>query len=350
LDLGSGSSLTLIGAPTEARTFSTITGSGTIKNQGGANTFNTAAGAGFEAGGGTATVTSGTFTSLSLTGAYLGGKKISATSATLNNGFLNGGLHLSVDKLTLQGTVEIDDDGTNVMVTQSASVPVQSLITMTGGSSLQISTGATVTQTAQLQIVPGAPKANKPSVTSNGSWSTSATLSIAEIPLSGTGMYSLSGTGAFSFNNVAFSAKTVESQGSITAQIGTFTANSVTGTGTILAAPLTMTINQLAGNTFTLLSGSASVNNLTLSTLEIKNGVFGLGTSGQLTTFKFEGGQFKGTGTTQATLAVRDTVLSGVTTQTLTNTAVTTTTFSMNCGANACQLFSQNSAVRTVSS
>jgi len=349
LDLGTGASLSLIGAPTEARTFATITGSGTVKNQGGANTYNTVAGAGFEAAGGMATVTSGTFTSLSLTGAYLGGKKVTATSASLNNGFINKGLQLSVGKLTLQGNIEIDDDGTTVMVTQSASIPANSLITMTGGSSLTIGTGATVTQTAQLQIVPGAPKANKPSITSNGSWSTSSALSVAEIPISGSGMYALSAAGSFSFNNVIFSAKSVESQGTISTQIGTFTVGSVSGSGSILASPVTMTINTLVGNTFTLNSGTIAVNNVTLATLDIKNGVFGLATTGQITTFKFEGGQFKGTGSAQATLAVRDTQLTGVTTQTLTNTAVTTTTFSMNCGAQACQLFSQNSAVRTVS-
>jgi len=347
LDIGSGSTLTLIGAPTESRTFTTITGSGTILNQGGVNTFNTVAANALQASGGTASVTAGTFNSLTLTGAFLGGAKLTTQSAELTTGFINGGLKLSTQSLVLQGTVEIDDDGTTLSVSGTAQVPVSSLVTMTGGSMLQFAAGSTTTQSATLSVVPGAPKANKPSVSIAGSFTSNAVFSVAEIPVVGGGVYTLSASGSLTFNNVAFTGQSIASQGTIIAQIGTFTADTISGSGSITAAPVSFNVNHLTGNSFQLLSGNVNISNLTLTTLDMKNGVFGLSTTGKLNTWTFEGGQFKGTGTAQAVLTVRDTTLTGVTTQTLTNTAVTTKTFNMDCGAQACQYFSQQSSIRT---
>jgi len=350
LEIGTGTTLILIGAPTESRTFTTITGSGTILNQGGANTFNTVAGAIFQASGGTATVNAGTFNSLTLTGAYLGGTKLTTQSAELTNGFINKGLKITVVNLVLQGTVEIDDDGTTLSVSGTAQVPIPSLITMTGGSSLQFAAGSTTTQSAGLQIVPGAPKPNKPSVSVAGTFTSNAIFSVAEIPVVGAGVYTLLASGSLTFNNVAFTGQSIASQGSIIAQIGTFTVDTISGSGSIVAAPVSFNVNRLTGNSFQLLSGSVNVSNLTLNSLDMKNGVFGLATDGKLNTWTFEGGQFKGTGSAQAVLTVRDTALTGVTTQTLTNTAVTTKTFNMDCGTQACQYFSQQSSIKTSAS
>jgi len=339
----------LIGAPTEARTFTTITGAGTISNQGGSNTYNNAAGSSFQATGGKATVVSGNFKSLTLNGAFLGGSKMSADSADFTAGFLNGGIQLSVSSLNLRGTIEIDDDGTTLLVSNSAQIPMPSLITMTGGSSFQFGAGSHVTQNQNFQIVPGAPKPKKPSVTINGQWLSSAGFSVAEVPISGTGVYTISAAGSWNLNNVVFSGKSIDSQGSIQTQIGSLTVPDILGAGTIsCSASLNMNIDHLAANSFTLNSGNVNVMNTTLNSLDIKNGIFTLATMGKITTFTFDGGQLKGSQAKQAVVTVRDTVIQGVTTQTLTNAALTTSTFTMNCGTQACQFFSQNASVRTV--
>jgi len=349
LDLGTGASLTLIGAPTETRTFTTITGAGTILNQGGVNTFNNVAGAALRAAGGTAIVASGKFTSLTLSGAFLGGTKLSTSSAELTSGFINLGLQLSVSSLILQGTIEIDDDNTALMVSTSVTIPINSLITMTAGSTISIANTATVTQNANLQIVPGAPKAKKPAMTIGGTWTSAGQFSVSEIPIAGTASYTIAATGSFNFNNVVFSAQAIMSLGTITTQIGTFNVGSITGAGTFIASPLNMNVNMFAGNAFTLMSGTVSIANLTMTTLDMKNGVLGVAAVAKVNRFPFEGGQLKGTLGSQAVMTVIDTALQGVTTQTLTNVALTTATFAMNCGAQACQFFSQNAAVRTLS-
>jgi hypothetical protein len=327
--------------------FNKITGSGTIQSQGGINNFDNVAGASFQGSGGTTTIKTGNFNTLTVSGATLQGTKISTTSASLSSGVITGGVQIATGALTLQGTITLQGDGTAVTASAGVQVSTNSLITMVGGSMLTFSSGSTVTQAANLQIVPGAPQATKPSIAISGTWTSSAQWSVSEIPISGQGAYTLTSTSSVTFNNVAFAGKSFSSQGSLTIQVGTFNVDSISGSGTINASPISMNVNYLTGSSLTLISGTVTVTNTSLSTLTMKNGVFAIGTVGKINTFSFQGGQVKGTMGQQAMVTVRDMSLEGVTTQTLTNVGITTSTFSMNCGAQACQLFSQNSAIRT---
>jgi hypothetical protein len=336
LTMQAGSTLTLIGAPTEKRMFDKITGAGTIQCQGGNNNFNGVAAANFQASGGTISVTAGNFNSLTLGGAYLGGSKITANTATLTNGFLNKGLQLSATNVILNGIVEIDNDGTALLASTTWTVPStakSAQITMTGGSSIQIAAGATVAQSANLQIVPGAPTTNKPTISMSGAWSSVSQLTIAEIPVSGTGSWTLSSTASMNLNSVVFTAKSIANNGMISTQVGSFNVGTVTGTGTITTSPINMVITHIIANVFTLNTGSVTISNATFTTLNLNNGVLGISSTAKLTTFNFQGGKLMGSGSAQATVSVKDTSVTGVATQTLNNVALTTNTFSLDCVA-----------------
>jgi len=351
LNLDSGAVLTLIGAPTEKRTFDKITGQGTVQCQGGNNAFNAVAAYSLEASGGTISVKGATLNMLLLNGAYLGGTKITVMTATLTNGFINGGLQIAANNVVMNGIVEIDNDGTALMVSSNWNVPSTARgaqITMTGGSSIQFTAGSTVTQAASLQIVPGAPTANKPSISFGGAWSTSSALTVAEIPISGSGSFSLTSSATINLNNVVFSAKSISSQGTITTQVGSFTVDTITGTGTINTSPVNFNVNYLTTSYFTLNTGTATVTNATIGTMNLKNGVFSVAVDAKITTFSFQGGKVMGSGSTQAAVNVMSTSVTTAATQTINNVVLSTNSFTLDCGKQACQFFTQNASVKTV--
>lgn len=109
---------------------------------------------------------------LTCQGANLGGSKVSATTATLQGGFLHGGVQLTASNLDLQGDsgVNIVDDGSALIVGTAGVVSSKTVLNLAGGSSFQIAAGASLKHNAAFQISQGAPQAKSPAIVNNGAF------------------------------------------------------------------------------------------------------------------------------------------------------------------------------------
>jgi len=293
-------------------------------------------------------VNSGVIGSLSVQGGDFNGGKVTTTNAMLASGFVRGGVQLSSSNFDLQGTVNIEGDGTTLTFNSMGKVSKQSLLTMSGGSSIVVNSGATVNQNAPLSIVPGGMKMKNPTISINGLIASTSSLSIANVPVSGNGAYTISETASWSLNNINFQAKSVSAKGQVQVLAGSFNSQTVDGSGTFNGNPNTFTVTQFTAKSFTLASGATAINNCTLDSLTLTNGVWGIGAVAKIGTFNWQGGTFQGTGKTQVPVSVSSTTLSSTSGQKLNNVALTTNSFSLSCGTQACQFFSQDSSVRTV--
>jgi len=350
LDVSSGGQLSLTGGPSDKRLFDKITGSGKVICNGGNNAFNTIAANSLQAIGGVVMVQNGVLGSLSVQGGDFNGGKVTSNAVILASGFVRGGVQLSASNFDLQGTINIEGDGTTLTFTSMGVVSKQSLLTMSGGSSIVINSGATLNQNAPLSVVPGGMQSKAPAITINGLVASTSSLSLATVPVSGTGTYTLSETASWSLNNIMFQAKSLFSKGQMQVLAGSFNVQSITGSGTFTGNPNSFTVSQFAGKSFTLASGATAINNCTLESLTLQNGVWGIVELARINSFNWQGGSFQGTGKTQVPVTVKDTAITTTAGQKLTNIALTTNTYALTCGSQACQFFSQDSSVRTVGS
>jgi len=345
LELGSTAVLELIGSPTDTKTFNKITGTGSIKNEGGANTFGTLSAASFSATGGNATINSGVVSVLTLSGAFLAGSKVEATSATLTSGFINGGLQLVAGTLNLAGLVSVSDNGSMLSVGNTLNIDTVSQLTLTGGSSLVVAKGAQVKQSAGFTIVQGAPGASSPSVTNNGVFTSEASFFLAGVPLSGSGTINLTPTASWTLNNVQLSQAYFGSVGKVTFSVGTFDVPSVSGSGAFSGNPVTFNSTSLSAASFDLQGGNVYVANTTLGSLTLNNGAnFVVSAGAVFTDLKILGGVLTGSPGGQVPVKAKSTEVNGPNVQKLANLGLKTTTFNLNCDT-SCQLITANAMV-----
>jgi len=344
-----GGTLQLIGGPTDKRSFDKITGTGTIINLGGVNTFNILAASNFAATGGNASIANGTIGTLSLGGSYLLGGKIMASAASLSSGFICGGLEITVTSLVLEGVVSVADDNTMITPTGTTTITKTSQLTFTHGSSLRIPSTAQVMQNAAFTIVEGAPTPKSPSVVIDGRFTSGAAFAVSTIAISGSGSFFITSAGSWNLNNVKFDASSLSSSGAVSLSVGSFTVAAVTGTGSFTGNPSLFSVTSVTASSFTLNSGNVRFDNITLTTLTLNNGNFGIMDSATITNLNFIAGKLFGTnGDKQVPVKVSKTVISGAATQTLNNIALTSSAISVICPLQSnCQLFTSNSVVST---
>jgi len=295
-------------------------------------------------------VNSGVIGSLSVQGGDFNGGKVTTTNAMLASGFVRGGVQLSSSNFDLQGTVNIEGDGTTLTFTSTGVVSKQTLFTMTGGSSIVVNSAATLNQNAPFSVVPGGMQPKSPSITMNGIFASTSTLSLATVPVTGTGTYTLSNAASWTLNNIMFQAKSVNSMGQMQVLAGSFNSQLVFGSGTFGGNPNSFTVDQFTGKAFTLASGKTSINNCTLDSLTLQNGDWSIRDRAHFNSFNWQGGSFSGTGKTQVPVKAMSTSVTTTAGQKLTNVELSTVQYSLTCGTQACQFFSQDSTVKTVPS
>lgn len=290
---------------------------------------------------------SGSVGSLSVTGSFMTGGKLSASKADLKGGFLVAGTQLTVSAGSLDGTFSLTGDGTSLSIGKTLSVSKKSLLALTGGCSFNVQKGALVKQSAAFDVVSGAPKTNHPTISNDGQFGVSAALSITGVPVSGSGSFSVAKSGHLSFNNVDFTGSSIANDGSVSATVGDFVVKSVSGAGQFSGNPKTFKSDSFTAGSLTVQSGDFSLSTSNITSVSLAAGSF-LTNDSTLGSVDFQGGLIGALSKTNGGKLSADKItLSTDHSQTISYLDVFVDALVFSCGPVKCQFFVDHSTIST---
>jgi len=349
LTLGASSTLSLIGAPTESRSFGSING-GTIKQDGGASSFGTTDVAGLALAGGSAVFTGQTkIGQFSISGGSVTGGSVNSASLAIDFGILSGGAVVTTASLDLRGIVSLDNPSTALVVAQSgqARVSAPSQVTLGSQTAFTLSQASTMSQSSPLKLVQASATGASPALNQNGAWTSSSTFTSLGVPVYGSGSFNLAATAAFDFTNANFSASSMNSQGSMSFQQGSINIGQVSGSGKFQGSPVSFASQSLACAGFTLTDGAVSATKVGVTNLKVQNGVFSFGTA-TIGTLDLQGGTVSGTPGQQSKVSVQSLVVSTAPAKTISNCDMSIAGLNLACpGTGQCALFTSSATLTT---
>jgi len=240
-------------------------------------------------------------------------------------------------------------NGASLAVTNLCIVSASSQLTLSDGANFIVNRTARVSQSAPLKLLPAG--GNRPSAFENdGRWTSTSDLEIV-VTTRGVGTFEF-GTGSkTTVTGINFTTGAMTLTGAQFTVIGSFvTVGSIDGRSS--------TIDH-KGQTFTVLgnanianyiheNGQTSVGGGNFGTVDVQNGLWNLtGIGATIGTLRFEGGLVSATHGKGAAITVTSTILTGTEPKTFEDIRVTTTSVSLSCGVQQCQLFTKNAIFTT---